>query len=293
MVTADQVIEDVSTSFIQKFFEDDEEKNKLAIRLGVEEAESVFDGTIRLFVHEDNLVKSIEIERPYYVMVGEKIVGAMKLAHGFEIDQEDFSIMKSLHCSDVWNPGMYGHRILDVGMFDSSINVYLSQEDADKKILEVEKKSSIVTADIWKSITEERIIAAAVLVPGRTDLHEEIYDEDTVRAAAYYFMEHYLQDDEHGIDVMHDNEVVPDAIRVLQSFVLDEDKTYSVEVSALDIDHEAREKSEISFPKGTWIMYARVISDTLWEKVKRGELKSWSIAGLARVRELRKMLMAA
>ena len=90
---------------------------------------------------------------------------------------------------------------------------------------------------------------------------------------------------------MHDGEVVPDALRVLQSFVLDEDKTYNVDAPTLKDDHPSREKSEITFPKGTWIMYVRVISDTLWEKVKTGELTGWSIAGLARVTELRKTIV--
>lgn len=281
-----------AVTFPQSFLQEETQKAQFALQLSLEEAELVFNGDKRALVYDEPLEKSSE--QPYYVMVDEKIVGAVKLGYGFRFDDEaEFLLTKSIHREEQWRKNLHGYRIEMAGMFDSPLPVYLSDDDRDQKILEVEKMSGVVTTDVWKSVTEERVVAAAVLVPNKTDLHGEIYDEETVRAAAYYFMEHYLQDEEHGIDVMHDDEVVPDAIRVLQSFVLDEEKTYSVEVPALDQEHDMKEKSEISFPAGTWIMYARVISDTLWEKVKKGELKSWSIAGLARVRELRKKLKVA
>lgn len=272
-------------------FLDKDEQPQFAIRLSSEVADRIFSRAKRLFVYPTTIHKLSK--QSFYVMVDENIVGAVQLGHGFSIDKSEFALTAPLHQEAEWTEGMKAYRIEEAGMFDKSIPVYASDLDDADTIFEVEKMSGVVDATVWKSVLEERIIAAAVLVPGRTDLHDEIYDEETVRAAAYYFMEHYLQDEDHGIDVMHDGEIVPDSIRVLQSFVLDDDKTYTVEVPALADDHEAKKTSEISFPKGTWIMYARVISDTLWDKVKNGELKSWSIAGLARVRELRKLLMAA
>lgn len=268
------------------------EHTEYALKLSSDDSNAVFGGTKRLLMYEKAL--ETPVDHPYYVMVDEHIVGTIELGHGFRFDDEDeFALAKSLHGQDTWVDGSVFYRVVRTAPFLNPVPVRVGQKDADAQVLEVEKMSGVVTTNVWKSAGEERIIAAAVLVPGKTDLHDEIYDEDTVRAAAYYFMENYLQDDDHGIDVMHDNEVVPDAIRVLQSFVLDEDKTYEVEVPALDSEHEMKEKTEISFPIGTWIMYARVISDTLWEKVKRGELKSWSIAGLARVKNLQKLLRAA
>jgi hypothetical protein len=265
---------------------------QFALKLSLEDAEDVFNGEKRLLVYEKPLNKSTE--QPYYVIVGDSIVGVVKLGHGFTFDDVDeFNLAKSLHRTEKWIPRMRGYRIVESSMFDLPLQVRLGPADENADVLEVEKMTGVVETNVWKSVTEERVVAAAVLVPGRTDLHEEIYDAETVRAAAYYFMENYLQDEDHGIDVMHNNEVVPDAIRVLQSFVLDEERTYSVEVPALDDDSETKKSSEITFPAGTWIMYARVISDTLWENVKDGALTGWSIAGLARVRELRKLLKAA
>lgn len=278
--------------FVQSFLYEETEQSQYALQLSSDDADLVFSNEKRVIVYDEPLEKSSE--HPYYVMVGGKIVGVVKLGYEFRFDNEaEFNLTKDLHKEEVWRETLCAYRVEMAGMFDSPLAVYLSEEDKNQRILEVEKMSGVVTTDVWKSVTEERIIAAAVLVPDKTDLHGEIYDKETVRAASYYFMENYLQDDEHGIDVMHDDEVVPDAIRVLQSFILDEEKTYNVEVPALDPDHETKEESDITFPEGTWIMYARVISDTLWDRVKKGELNSWSIAGLARVRELRKKLKVA
>lgn len=276
--------------FPGSFLDDESKQPQYALRMSMEFAEKVFGGEKRLLVYSSVIDESSE--HPFYVMVDDKIVGAIRVGHGFEIVNEDeFNLMSTLHGEEGWADGMYGYRVIESGMFDSFIPVYMSDKDNDSLILSVEKMTGVVDAQVWKS-AEERIVAAAVLVPGRTDLQDEIYDEDTVRAAAYYFLEHYLQDEDHGIDVRHEGEIVPDAIRVLQSYVLDEDKTFAVEVPALSDDHPVKEKTEITFPKGTWIMYARVISDTLWDKIKTGEFTGWSIAGLARVRELSKMLKA-
>lgn len=263
-----------------------------AIRFDAGAASSIFSSEKRLVVCDEPLEKASE--QPYYVMVENQIVGAVRLGHGFKFsDIEEYRLTSSLHCEDNWVEGSHGHRVVESALFDSPTPVHVADINDDDVIVAVEKMSIIVTASVWKSVIEERVVAAAVLVPGRTDLHDEIYNAETTRAAAYYFMEHYLQDDDHGIDVMHNNEIVPDAIRVLQSFVLDEEKTYTIEVPVLDDDNETKKMSEITFPAGTWIMYARVISDTLWEGVKDGEFTGWSIAGLARVRELRKLLKAA
>lgn len=263
-----------------------EKQPKYALKFEDSIVEKVLSGEKRVLIY--NSAVDDADGQAFYVMNGNSILGAVRLGHGFQIlSQAEFDLIKSLHCEDEWVVGSYGYRVVVRESFDSAVPVYNS--DSELNILEIEKMVGVVETKVWKS-AEDRIVAAAVLVPGRTDLHDEIYDEETVRAAAYYFMENYLQDADHGIDVMHDGEVVPDAIRVIQSFVLDEEKEFAVEVPALDNDHPVKNQTSIVFPKGTWIMYARVISDTLWEKVKNGEFTGWSIAGLARVTELRKLL---
>jgi hypothetical protein len=157
----------------------------------------------------------------------------------------------------------------------------------DEMVVSDEQKlaKSSLKVPLWKR-NEERVVGAAVLIPNVVDLQGDIYDGDAVRAAAYYFMEHYRQDDKHGIDVMHNGKVVPDAIKVVQSFVIDADMTFESDLPSANKDHISQKKQTIDYPKDTWIMYARVLSDELWNAVKSGELTGWSIAGFARSRAI-------
>ena len=145
---------------------------------------------------------------------------------------------------------------------------------------------SVPGIKIWKR-NEERIIGAAVLIPGVPDLQKDIYDGPTCREAAYYFMENYLQDRNNGLDVMHNGVVVPNALRVVQSYVLDEETSYDVDVTIASDNHLSRKRTKLTYPKDTWIMYARVLDDKLWNRIKSGELTGWSIEGLAKVRDLK------
>jgi hypothetical protein len=258
-----------------------------ALNLSKSSAEGSVVGTVKLLV----LTEKIEGNSTFFVMNEGKIIGSIKIGNPFDMSPSDFDFMSSLHKLEVGSSknNNFGYRVESYESFDETI----SMEKQEKLIVDVESflPSNVLKMKRVMKSTEERIIAAAVLVPGVTDLHNEIYDEDTVRSAAYYFLEHYLSDDDHGIDVMHDGEIVPDAIRLVQSFVLDEEKTYNVEVPAIDDDeHPAKNIETITYPKGTWIMYARVVSDALWNKVKDGTYKSWSIYGLAFVKTLNKIL---
>jgi hypothetical protein len=37
---------------------------------------------------------------------------------------------------------------------------------------------------------------------------------------------------------------------------------------------------------GTWMMTARVLDDTLWESIKKGEVKSWSVGSLITIGDI-------
>jgi len=276
--------------FPGSFLDEEDKSPTRALNLMKNVSDGSVDGTVKMIVSDEKIENSHKI--PYFIMSEGQIVGAVKLGHAFDITESDYDLMKGLHglpeggCPE---GGAYGYRIKAIESFEELVKVKTEQNGLVVDVEAYLPNNVIKMMPVQKS-TEERIVASAVLVPGVTDLHDEIYDEEVVRAAAYYFLEHYMMDDDHGIDVMHDGEIVPEAIRPVQSFVLDEERTYDVEVPALDDDHPAKEMKTLTFPKGTWIMYARIISDTLWGKVKTGDYKSWSIAGLARVVELRKIL---
>jgi hypothetical protein len=180
----------------------------------------------------------------------------------------------------------YGYRVLEKNFEGSpiSVDVVNSQHWISNVKPKVEKK--YVQIHVFKSNSEERVVAAAVLVPNVPDLHGDIYDGPTVRKAAYSFMENYFSDVEHGINVMHKGKKIDKGIRVLQSYVLDVETTFLCELSAATEEHLSKNRTEVTYPVDSWIMYAKIIDDALWEASKSGEFTGWSIQGLANIENL-------
>jgi len=175
---------------------------------------------------------------------------------------------------------------------------YDTKEEAEERLAQVERFSekNVTTVHVEKLFKaddegEQCIVGGAVLVPGVTDLQGDIYDAKTVEAAAFFWLEHYMEDPkENGIKFMHQGEVIYDAARPIQSWVLDRDMEFEVEVPAATENHPAKELTTLTYPKGTWILYARIRDATLWSMFKNGELAGWSIGGVALVQHLKRLL---
>ena len=90
---------------------------------------------------------------------------------------------------------------------------------------------------------------------------------------------------------MHDGEVIYNAARPIQSWVLDRDTTFKVNVPAADSDHPSQDIDKITYPKGTWMLYSKLRDNELWDKSKRGEYLGWSIGGIATVQQLKQYIM--
>ena len=113
---------------------------------------------------------------------------------------------------------------------------------------------------------EERFVLGVVLVPDEVDSQGDIYDEDTVRKAAHYFME-----ETQGLGLMHRGGALGrERVRVLESYICPAD-TY-IEGQFVR--------------KGTWLLAARVLDEQLWQAVKEGRLTGWSIEGYALAMDL-------
>lgn len=179
---------------------------------------------------------------------------------------------------------------------ETNFGCYDTLGEAKERLAQIEtfsEKLTDVSIDkVFKadSDIEERIVGGAVLVPGVVDLQGDIYDDQTTEAAAHYWLEHYMEDPkENGIKFMHHGEVIYDAARPIQSWVLDRDMEFEVEVPAASDDHPAKELSTLTYPKGTWILYARIRDTSLWKMFKSGELSGWSIGGVAAVQQLKRL----
>ena len=118
---------------------------------------------------------------------------------------------------------------------------------------------------------EQRTLIGPALIPNKhipryDESSEEEYDvyfsEDTVKRAAELFLQQKNTDShtfEHGSAV--------DDVTVVESWI---------------VQDEAMDKSKaygLSVPKGTWMVRVKVDNDEVWESVKSGEVRGFSIEG--------------
>lgn len=179
---------------------------------------------------------------------------------------------------------------------ETNFGCYDTKDEAEERLAQIERFSEkLIDVSIDKvfkadSDSEQHIVGGAVLVPGVVDLQGDIYDDSTTEAAAHYWLEHYMEDPkENGIKFMHQGEVIYDAARPIESWVLDRDMEFEVEVPAASEEHPSKELSTLTYPKGTWILYARIRDASLWKMFKSGELTGWSIGGVAAVQHLKQL----
>jgi DNA adenine methylase len=107
---------------------------------------------------------------------------------------------------------------------------------------------------------DERFVLGIVLEPEVVDAQGDIYSSAEVRQAAHRFMEEF-----GGLGLMHGMRV-NGQVKVLESYV-----------SPMDFA-----VGEVAVRKGTWLLAVRILSEALWDQVKKGELTGFSIGGSAR-----------
>lgn len=118
--------------------------------------------------------------------------------------------------------------------------------------------------------SERRVLMGAALVPNkkiyrRNDKGEEYdiyFSTDTVRKASELFLKNAKQ---NNATLEHDKKI--DGMSVVESWII-EDET-----------NDKSKKYGFSLPIGTWMISMKVYNDDVWNKVKLGEVKGFSIEG--------------
>lgn len=103
---------------------------------------------------------------------------------------------------------------------------------------------------------EHRLVYGEVYAPNRPDSDGEFMTAEQIMKMAHEFVRKQRTDQ---VDTHHDNEVVPGVV-VVESFL-------------------AR-KGDPDFIEGAWVVGVHVNDDDTWEKVKKGELNSFSMEAL-------------
>jgi phage head maturation protease len=118
--------------------------------------------------------------------------------------------------------------------------------------------------------TEKRILMGAALIPNkqiyRKNKDKEFYiyfSEDTVRKASELFL---MRSNQNNATYEHERNML-EGMSVVESWIIEDEKT---------------DKSKLygfSLPKGTWMISMKVNNDEVWQKVKDGDVKGFSIEG--------------
>lgn len=118
---------------------------------------------------------------------------------------------------------------------------------------------------------EKRIVCGPALIPNKNILRfnatgEPYYiyfSEDTVR----HISEEFLKDGKtHAFNLQHQDDT--EDLYVTESWIVENP----------ELDKSAMLGMKV--PKGTWMLSAKVANDDIWERVKSGELRGFSIDGL-------------
>jgi hypothetical protein len=118
--------------------------------------------------------------------------------------------------------------------------------------------------------TEKRILMGAALVPNkqiyRRNKDKEFYiyfSEDTVRKASELFL---MRANQNNATYEHERKML-DGMSVVESWIIEDEK------------QDKSAKYGFNLPKGTWMISMKVNNDEIWQKVKDGEVKGFSIEG--------------
>ncbi len=104
---------------------------------------------------------------------------------------------------------------------------------------------------------EERIVFGIVYEPGVVDSHKHFMKADELRKLAHGFMEN------SGVLGLQHSLQVNGKVKILESYIT---------------QFEGKIGDKV-IKKGTWLMMARVVDDTIWKAVKDGTLTGFSFAG--------------
>lgn len=158
--------------------------------------------------------------------------------------------------------------LIDDNKIESGINaVSVVESPAIEENFVALKKHEVELKEVD---TEKRILMGAALIPNkqiyRKNKDKEFYiyfSEDTVRKASELFL---MRANQNNATLEHEKKML-EGMSVVESWIIEDEK----------LDKSV--KYGFSLPKGTWMISMKVNNDEIWNKVKAGEVKGFSIEG--------------
>jgi len=117
--------------------------------------------------------------------------------------------------------------------------------------------------------SEKRILMGAALIPNKQiyrkveeDEFYVFFSKDTVKKASELFLQNGNQS---NATLQHQSKI--DGMTVVESWIIEDEQM------------DKSKKYGFSLPVGTWMISMKVENDEIWQKVKNGEVKGFSIEG--------------
>jgi hypothetical protein len=154
------------------------------------------------------------------------------------------------------------HYIMQLG----SGEVIEEPEPAPEEAGDEEEARFNFVANIVKANKKEQIVTGVVLQPETVDAHGDIIGKDVIKDAAHAFLSDYNQRTKLGLQ--HS----------------DFTKNFKLVESYLAPTNMVLNGRKIK--EGSWIMSVKILDQSVWAKVEKGEVTGFSIGGVARVRRL-------
>ena len=120
---------------------------------------------------------------------------------------------------------------------------------------------------------ERRIISGAAMIPnfpmfrkgdGEMPDHKVYFKKETIYEIAQKF---FAKGFNQNFNLMHNPELKIEGVSVFESFITDSERGIMPMKGFEDV------------PEGSWFMSAKVNNDEVWEKIKAGEVKGFSVEG--------------
>jgi hypothetical protein len=174
----------------------------------------------------------------------------------------DYALTGEEEAFDADNPaGLAGDA---AGLADITARLPLvSNKSADATGTDVRKA---VWCPIVKTDSERRLVSGIVLQPEVVDAQGDIVGEAVIEAAAHQFLADYNA----GTTLGHMHKNFDRKLELVESYIAPVDLPINGAV----------------VKKGTWLITSRVVDDATWDQVKNGEIKGFSIGGVAKARPL-------
>jgi len=160
----------------------------------------------------------------------------------------------AIHCglvrAAITRAAQYGYRSIE----EKARNIYTKYcKETVKKDFEPILKDA-----------EGKEVFGAVLVPGKEDMDGHTFTEEEIRKMCYEFNIAFQQLGYRHLFLLNEGEA-----QILESYLLPVDAEISLP------DGETK-----SYPKGTWMLRARVVDPDLARRIASGEVVGWSIGGV-------------